>query len=124
MDDIESILEEFASLKNDWDSYGGSPFDPSTIKEARPVCQVVSKFFNNILDSSHFVFIVPMPSGHVDVEVHGPNHLELNFTQSGNGSFHILPVIYSENDISCVTKAKLKPKVLQDWLIQNYGREV
>lgn len=54
--DFEARLAELAELKDDWDSYGGSPPHPDAIEHARQLLE--------------HCFIVPTNNGGVCIELH------------------------------------------------------
>jgi hypothetical protein len=80
-------LEEIQLLPRNWDSYGSSPTDPATVREAVRLLSTV------MAPSTPPPFVVPLPDGGVQLEWHaGPIDLEIEVSPNGRRE-----ILYSDS---------------------------
>jgi hypothetical protein len=78
-------LEEFATLPEDWDSYGAVPISAVAIDRARELAaEIISKHALSIRPEGYSFDVVPTPDGGVQLEwVVGDQHLEIAIGSHG-----------------------------------------
>lgn len=82
-------LEEFKTLREDWDSYGAVPISPKAIDIARELAaEIVSKHALSIRPAGYSFDVVPTPDGGVQLEWDvDAQHLEIAIRSQGTLSY-------------------------------------
>jgi hypothetical protein len=85
-------LAEFATLENDWDSYGAVPITPAAIDVARELAaEIISRHALSLRPAGYTFDVVPLPNGGVQLEWDiGSRHLEIAVDPVGELSYLIV----------------------------------
>lgn len=101
--DMIEYLEEFSTLRPNWDSDGGNPISPQAIKVAREFLNsAVSRFGIELVDRSK-LFVAPCSDGEVLIE-----------WGSCNGEFELLIDIHLDGSLGYLFVRKEGDKEIED----------
>jgi len=117
-----SRLEEFEDLKEDWDSYGASPINMTSIEEARRVFRLISKESGFRHVENLDIYPIPTNSGGVVIYIElKTKELRVKFSPSDSDSV-ILRVDKRNEEEYHYTQYEYRRTSLTshfDWLLQN-----
>jgi hypothetical protein len=91
-------LEEFATLPNDWDSYGAAPISTVAVEHARELAaEIISKHALSIRPAGYSFDVVPTPDGGVQLEWDvGAHDLEISIGPHGTLAYLLVTTVDAE----------------------------